>query len=179
MGLPLRARSAARAECRPGQSAKAQRGLNGQVSLARRAAGPRNTVSARPGLRSYGRGDREGGRCRGVPDGCASVSRPGGRDRPARADRPARRAAACHVGGAAADGLLPRPGMIAPQFAGVDLGLTEKLAVRAVATAAGTDPAEVAALVARTGDLGQAAEQLLEPVAADRPATLEVAAVVR
>jgi len=70
-------------------------------------------------------------------------------------------------------------GMIAPEFAGVDLGLAEKLAVRAVATTTGTDPAEVTALVGRTGDLGQAAEQLLEPVAADRPATLEVAAVVR
>ena len=29
--------------------------------------------------------------------------------------------------------------MIAPEFAGVDLGLAEKLAIRAVATAAGTD----------------------------------------
>ncbi|MGH8573658.1 MAG: DNA ligase, partial [Gammaproteobacteria bacterium] len=69
-------------------------------------------------------------------------------------------------------------GMIAPEFAGVDLGLAEKLAVRAGATATGTDPVEVRALVGRTGDLGQAAEQLLEPVAADRAATLEVAVVV-
>src|ERR1700736_5031604 len=52
-------------------------------------------------------------------------------------------------------------GLIAPEFAGVDLGLAEKLAVRAVATATGTGPAEVAALVRQTGDLGLAAEQLL------------------
>src|SRR6266568_3888044 len=52
-------------------------------------------------------------------------------------------------------------GLIAPEFAGVDLGLAEKLAVRAVATAAGTDAAQVAALVRETGDLGKAAERLL------------------
>src|ERR1700733_8498531 len=57
-------------------------------------------------------------------------------------------------------------GLIAPEFAGVDLGLAEKLAVRSVATASGTDPAQVAALVREAGDLGQAAERLLElPVA--------------
>ena len=44
-------------------------------------------------------------------------------------------------------GLLPTvcylcQGLIAPEFAGVDLGLAEKLAVRAVATAAGTDAAQ-------------------------------------
>jgi len=52
-------------------------------------------------------------------------------------------------------------GLIAPEFAGVDLGLAEKLAVRAVAAAAGADAARVAALVRETGDLGQAAERLL------------------
>ena len=73
-------------------------------------------------------------------------------------------------------------GLIAPEFAGVDLGLAEKLAVRAVATASGTDAAQVAALVRETGDLGQAAEGLLElPVAGGgaRTASLEVAEVVR
>jgi DNA ligase 1 len=64
------------------------------------------------------------------------------------------------------DELLPTvcylgQGLIAPEFAGVDLGLAEKLAVRAVATACGADPAQVAALVRETGDLGQAAERLL------------------
>src|SRR6266851_139915 len=48
-------------------------------------------------------------------------------------------------------------GLIAPEFAGVDLGLAEKLAVRAVATATGTDAARVAALVREAGDLGPAA----------------------
>jgi DNA ligase 1 len=83
-------------------------------------------------------------------------------------------------------------GLIAPEFAGVDLGLAEKLAVRALATASGTDAARVAALVREIGDLGQAAERLLErPVAGAGPrtadletasletASLEVAEVVR
>src|ERR1700726_2894262 len=52
-------------------------------------------------------------------------------------------------------------GLIAPEFAGVDLGLAEKLAIRAVATAVGADAARVAAIVRETGDLGQAAQQLL------------------
>jgi DNA ligase 1 len=69
-------------------------------------------------------------------------------------------------------------GLIAPQFAGVDLGLAEKLAVRAVATATGTDPGQVVASVRETGDLGQAAEQLLTTTAADRRASLPVTVVV-
>src|SRR6266581_5386886 len=76
-------------------------------------------------------------------------------------------------------GLLPTvcylcQGLIAPQFAGVDLGLAEKLAVRAVATAAGADPADVAALLLQVGDLGLAAEQLLAATAAGRSAALTV-----
>src|SRR5512135_628729 len=85
------------------------------------------------------------------------------------------------------DDLLPTvcylcQGLIAPEFAGVDLGLAEKLAVRAVATAAGTDAGQVAALVRETGDLGQAAERLLAPPVAGsggRAAGLEVTEVVR
>ena len=69
-------------------------------------------------------------------------------------------------------------GLIAPQFAGVDLGLAEKLAIRAVATAAGAAPEQVAAGVRETGDLGQAAEQLLMVTAAGRPASLQVTEVV-
>ena len=69
-------------------------------------------------------------------------------------------------------------GLIAPEFAGVDLGLAEKLAVRAVAAATGARPEQVAASVRETGDLGQAAEQLLTVSYADRPPSLEVAAVV-
>ena len=80
-------------------------------------------------------------------------------------------------------GLLPTvcylcQGLIAPEFAGVDLGLAEKMAVRAVATTTGTAPEQVAASVRETGDLGQAAEQLLATTAAGRPASLQVAAVV-
>ena len=69
-------------------------------------------------------------------------------------------------------------GLIAPEFAGLDLGLAEKLAVRALGTAVGADPAQVAGLVRETGDLGQAAEQLLE-LAGGRVASLDVAEVIR
>ncbi|MDR0343574.1 MAG: ATP-dependent DNA ligase [Nocardiopsaceae bacterium] len=81
------------------------------------------------------------------------------------------------------DGLLATvcylcQGLIAPEFAGVDLGLAEKLAVRALATAAGTGAEDAAASVREAGDLGQAGEQLLAAAAADRPASLPVAVVV-
>jgi len=69
-------------------------------------------------------------------------------------------------------------GMIAPEFAGIDLGVAEKLAARAVATATGVEVERVRATVRETGDLGQAAEQLMAKVAGGRPPTLEVAAVV-
>jgi DNA ligase-1 len=84
------------------------------------------------------------------------------------------------------DELLPTvcylcQGLIAPEFAGIDLGLAEKLAVRALAAATGTDPAQVTVLVREAGDLGQAAERLLTPsAAASSPvADLEVSQVVR
>jgi DNA ligase 1 len=73
-------------------------------------------------------------------------------------------------------------GLIAPEFAGVDLGLAEKLAIRAVAAATGVDQAEVATLVREIGDLGLAGEQLLASTAADTaadgPADLTVVTVV-
>jgi DNA ligase-1 len=69
-------------------------------------------------------------------------------------------------------------GLVAPEFAAVDLGLAEKLALRAVATATGVEPEEVVAALREAGDLGQAAEQLLATTAADRQPSLEVAAVV-
>ena len=80
-------------------------------------------------------------------------------------------------------GLLPTvcylcEGLIAPEFAGVDLGLAEKLAVRAVATAAGVGAGPVAVLVRETGDLGQAAERLLIPRRSGWAASLEVTDVV-
>ena len=69
-------------------------------------------------------------------------------------------------------------GLIAPEFAGIDLGLAEKLAVRAVATATGTSPEEVSTSVRETGDLGLAAEQLLSATAAGRADSLQVTTVV-
>jgi DNA ligase 1 len=61
-------------------------------------------------------------------------------------------------------------GLIAPEFAGVDLGLAEKMAIRAVAAATGVDQAEVATQVRETGDLGQTAEQLRAAASGSGPA---------
>jgi len=69
-------------------------------------------------------------------------------------------------------------GLVAPEFAGVDLGLAEKLALRAVATATGIEPEEVLEAVREAGDLGQAAEQLLAATAAEQEPSLQVAGVV-
>jgi DNA ligase 1 len=69
-------------------------------------------------------------------------------------------------------------GLIAPEFAGVDLGLAEKLAVRAVAAATRTTAQDVAAGVRESGDLGQAAEHLLTAIATERPASLDVMGVI-
>ncbi|MDQ7828864.1 MAG: ATP-dependent DNA ligase [Armatimonadota bacterium] len=62
--------------------------------------------------------------------------------------------------------LLPRvvylcQGKIAPDFAGVEIGLAEKLAARAVADATGTAVTRVAEELRRQGDLGTVAEGLL------------------
>ena len=69
-------------------------------------------------------------------------------------------------------------GLVAPEFAAVDLGLAEKLALRAVATATGVEPGEVVAAVREAGDLGQAAEQLLAATAGEREPGLHVDTVV-
>jgi len=68
-------------------------------------------------------------------------------------------------------------GQIAPDFAGVELGVAERLAARTVAQAAGVAVARVMAGLRDTGDLGLAAEQLLGELDPDRPATLEVGTV--
>src|SRR5436305_10075401 len=52
-------------------------------------------------------------------------------------------------------------GRIAPDFAGVEIGLAERLAARAVAQAAGVPVEQALAGARETGDLGLAAEQLL------------------
>lgn len=81
------------------------------------------------------------------------------------------------------EGILPQvcylcQGLVAPEFAAVDLGLAEKLALRAVATASGVEPGEVVAAVREAGDLGQAAEQLLAATAGEREPSLHVDTVV-
>ena len=54
---------------------------------------------------------------------------------------------------------------IAPEFAGVQLGVAERMAARALT------------VLRETGDLGQTGEQLIADIAPDRPPTLEVAHV--
>ncbi len=65
-------------------------------------------------------------------------------------------------------------GQIAPGFAGVEMGLAERLAARAVAEAAGVSAEQALAVARSTGDLGLAAEQLLKDRAGSRPPELEV-----
>ena len=67
-------------------------------------------------------------------------------------------------------------GEIAPDFAGVELGLAERMAARAVAEAAGVTAEQALASAKEVGDLGLAAEALLAAMA-PRPATLEVEVV--
>jgi DNA ligase 1 len=72
--------------------------------------------------------------------------------------------------------------LIAPEFGGVDLGMAEKLAARAVATATGVSAEQVSALVRETGDLGRSAERLLASPGtqpAGLAAGLEVAGMFR
>jgi DNA ligase 1 len=71
-------------------------------------------------------------------------------------------------------------GQIAPDFTGVEIGLAERLAARAVAQAASVTGEQVLASAREVGDLGLAAEKLLPAEAgeaASRPASLEVGAV--
>jgi len=68
-------------------------------------------------------------------------------------------------------------GQIAPDFAGVDLGMAERLAARAVAQATELPVEQVRATARQLGDLGLAAEQLLQAAVGARPATLEVQVV--
>jgi DNA ligase-1 len=68
-------------------------------------------------------------------------------------------------------------GQIAPGFAGVDIGLAERLTARAVAEVAGVPTEAALAGVRSTGDLGSAAEQLLAAASGSRPASLRVTVV--
>jgi DNA ligase-1 len=67
-------------------------------------------------------------------------------------------------------------GTIAPDFAGVELGLAERMAARAVAEATGVTAEEALGRAREVGDLGLAAEALLA-AAGPRPPTLEVEGV--
>jgi DNA ligase 1 len=80
------------------------------------------------------------------------------------------------------DELLPTvcllcQGQIAPDFAGVELGLAERMAARALAQVLDLTGEQVLAQARETGDLGLAAEGLLAEVAGSRPPTLEVETV--
>ena len=59
-------------------------------------------------------------------------------------------------------------GLIAPEFAGIDLGLAEKMAIRALAVATSGEAVQVAARVREVGDLGLAAESCWWPRTASR-----------
>jgi DNA ligase 1 len=68
-------------------------------------------------------------------------------------------------------------GQIAPDFAGVEIGVAERMAARAVAQALDMTGEQVLARARQLGDVGLAAEALLADEAGSRPATLEVAVV--
>lgn len=70
-------------------------------------------------------------------------------------------------------------GKIAPDFAGIEIGLAEKLATRAVAEATRTSVEQVAARLRRTGDLGTTTEQLLTGKANGKHPALGVADVFK
>src|SRR5690348_17827590 len=55
-------------------------------------------------------------------------------------------------------------GQIAPEFAGIDLGLAEKMAVRAVAAATATSPEHVSASVREAGRSEEHTSELQSPV---------------
>src|SRR5690242_15352388 len=53
-------------------------------------------------------------------------------------------------------------GKLRPDYEGVELGIAEKLALRALATASGKTTQEVKDAYVRSGDIGSAAQALLE-----------------
>jgi DNA ligase-1 len=68
-------------------------------------------------------------------------------------------------------------GSIAPDFLGIEIGIAERMAARAVGQAIGLPAEQVLASAREVGDIGLAAETLLAAKAAGRPATLEVGVV--
>ena len=65
-------------------------------------------------------------------------------------------------------------GKVAPDYEGIELNMGEKLAIQAVAAATGAPPEEVARRAAEAGDLGTAAEALLEVAEAPTEPPLHV-----
>jgi len=53
-------------------------------------------------------------------------------------------------------------GKLYPDFMGIEIGMAEKLAIKAVARAAGRNAKEIEADLRRTGDLGETAQKFLE-----------------
>ena len=79
-------------------------------------------------------------------------------------------------------GLLPRVvylclGEIAPAFAGVDIGMADKMVTRALTDHTGVPLDEVRVVLRETGDLGLTAEHVLARSVRDRVSTLEVGVV--
>jgi DNA ligase-1 len=64
-------------------------------------------------------------------------------------------------------------GKLCPDFEAVEIGLAERLALRAVAAASGRSEREVAADLARSGDLGTSAERLLAGTRREPTLTVE------
>ena len=70
-------------------------------------------------------------------------------------------------------------GLLAPEYEGIELGMADSLARRAVATAVDVPEKEVAASVTRTGDLGTTAEELVAAHPTPGGAHLSVSDVYR
>ena len=94
--------------------------------------------------------------------------------RPVTPDRHPGRPVPSYPGIAPAGDCLPCQGKLAPDFAGLQLGLAEKLTAQAVAESTRSSPAQVTASLRRTGDLGSAAEQLFARRDGRAPSTLDV-----
>lgn len=82
-----------------------------------------------------------------------------------------------HLVRAAPPGLLPKlvyltQGKLYPEFAGIEIGVAERLALRAVAEATGRPESDVSGDLALSGDLGTTAERLM--AGADRRPSLTV-----
>jgi DNA ligase 1 len=69
-------------------------------------------------------------------------------------------------------------GILRPEYEGIELGVADSLARRAVALATGSEESEVARRTKASGDLGRTAEELLRGVRSlDEPSPLEVRGV--